>query len=42
MNSIQSKGHRIQTYEIHKSSLSCFNNKIYIRKKGCDGLALGY
>ena len=30
MNRIQSKDHRIGTYEINKISLSCFDGKIYI------------
>ena len=42
INRIQSKDHRIGTYEINKISLSCFDNKIYIQNNGCDGLALGY
>ena len=42
VNRIQSKDHRIGTYEINKISLSCFDNKIYIQKNGWDGLALGY
>ena len=42
MNSIQRKDHRIGTYEINKISLSCFEEKIYIRKNGCDKLALRY
>ena len=42
MNGIQSKDHRIGTYEINKISLSCFDDKIYMQNKGCDGLALGY
>ena len=41
MNRIQSKNHRIRTYEINKTSL-CFNDKIYILNNGYDGLALGY
>ena len=32
MNWIQSKDHRIGTYEINKSSLSCFNDKIHIQR----------
>ena len=40
MKSIQSKDHKIGTYEINKISLSCFHGKIYIKKE-CDGLALG-
>ena len=35
------KDHKIGTYEINKTSLSCFD-KIYIQKSGCDGLALAY
>ena len=42
MNRIQSKDHRIGTQEINKISLSCFDDKIYMQNKGCDGLALGY
>ena len=42
MNGIQSKDHRIGTYEINKISLSCFDDKIYIQINGYDGLALGY
>ena len=42
MNRIQSKDHRIRTYEISKISFSCFDDKIYIPKNGYDALALGY
>ena len=42
INRIQSKYHKIETYEIKKSSLSCFDEKIYIQINGYDGLALGY
>ena len=42
MNRIQSKDHRIGTYEIKKISLSCFDDKIYIQNNGCDELACGY
>ena len=42
MNRIQSKDHKIGTYEINKISLSCFNDKIYIQNNECDGLALCY
>ena len=42
MNRIQSKDHRIRTYEINKISLSCSDDKIYIQNNGCDGLALGH
>ena len=41
-NRIQSKDHSIRTYEINKTSLSCFDDKIYIQNNGYDGLALGY
>ena len=41
MNRIQSKDHRIETYEINKISLSCFDDKIYVQNNGYDGLALG-
>ena len=40
MNRIQSKGHKIGTYETNKISLSCFDDKTYIQNNGCDGLAL--
>ena len=42
MNRIQSKGHRIGTYEINKISLYCFDDKIHIQNNGDDGLALSY
>ena len=42
MNRIQSNDHRIRTYEINEVSLSCFDEKIYIQKNGCDGFGLGY
>ena len=42
MNRIQSKDHKIGTYEISKISLSCVDDKICIENNGCDGLALGY
>ena len=42
MNRIQSKDHKIRTYEIGKIPLSCFGDKIYIQNNGCDGLAFGY
>ena len=42
MNRIQSKDHKIGTYEINKISLSCVDDRIYIQNNGCDGLALGY
>ena len=42
MNRIQSKDHRIETYEINKISLPCFDDKIFIQNNGYDGLSLGY
>ena len=42
MNRIQSKDHRIKTYEINKISLSCFSDKIYIQNNVYNGLALVY
>ena len=41
MNRIQSKDHRIGTYEINKISLSSFNDKIHMNN-GYDRLALHY
>ena len=42
MNRIQSKDHRIGTYEINKIFFSSFDDKIYILNIRYDGLALGY
>ena len=42
MNRMQSKDHKIGTYEIKKISLSCCDDKIHVQNNGCDGLALGY
>ena len=42
MNRVQSKDHRIGTYEISKIFLSCFDDKIYMQNNGYSGLALGY
>ena len=42
MNRIQSKDHRIGTYEINKISLSCFDAKVFIQNNGYDGLLLRY
>ena len=39
MNRIQSKDQRIETDEINKISLSCFDYKIYIKDNGYNGLA---
>ena len=32
MNRTQSKGHRIGSYEINKISLSCFDDKTYVKQ----------
>ena len=40
MNRIQSKDHRIGTYEINKISLSYFDDKIHIQNNWYDVLAL--
>ena len=42
MNRIQSKDHRIGTYEIKETSLSCFHDKTCVLNNGYDKLALGY
>ena len=42
INRIQSKDHRIGTYEINKILLFCFDDKIYIQNNGYGRLALGY
>ena len=42
MTSIQSKDHRIGSFEINKIYLSCFDDKTYIQNKGCNRLVLGY
>ena len=41
-NRIQSKDHRIGSYEINKISLLYFDDKTYIQNNGYDGVALGY
>ena len=42
VNRTQSKIHRIGTYEIIKTYLSCFDDKIYIPNNGYDSLVLNY
>ena len=42
INRIQSKGHRLGTYEINKVSVYCFDDKIYVQNNGYDGLVSGY
>ena len=39
MKRIQSKKHKLGTYEINKISLSCFNNKRYVLDDGIHTLA---
>ena len=39
MKSIQSKKHKLGTYEIDKISLSCFNDKRYVLHDGISTLA---
>ena len=41
MNRIQSKEHRIGTYEISKIQLPFFDDKISIKNNGYDGLGFG-
>ena len=42
MNRIESKNHRIVTYEINNISSSFFDDKMHIQDNGYDELALGY
>ena len=42
MTRIESKDHKIGTYEINEISLSCFDDNTYIQNNGYDGLALLY
>ena len=39
MKRIQSKKHKIGSYEIDKISLSCFDNKIFVLDDGVNTLA---
>lgn len=41
MITISSKNHQLETYEINKVSLSCFDDKIYILNEGIKSYALG-
>ena len=41
-NRIQSKNHRIGTYEINKVPLSCFDDKMYILNIGYGRLGFGF
>ena len=40
MNWIQSKDHRIETYETYKMFLSFYDGTIYIQNNGYDGLVI--
>ena len=42
MNRIQSNNHRTGTYEINKTSLYSFDDKIYIQNNGFDESAIVY
>ena len=42
MNRIQIEDHRIGTYKIIKTSMACFNDRIYIQNNGYDELPLTY
>ena len=42
MNGIQNKNPKIGTYKISKTSLSIFDDKIYILNNGYDGLGFGF
>ena len=42
MKSIKSHNHNIKSYDITKCSLSCFDNKRYIREDGITTLAYGH
>ena len=42
MRRIQSKKHKIGTYEINKTSLSCFDDKRFVLNDGVDTLAYFY
>ena len=42
MNRTQSRDHKIGTYKINKISLSYFDDKIYVRNNGFDGLVLDF
>ena len=42
MKGMKSFNHKIYTQEINKSSLSCFNDKQYIKDDGINTLAYGH
>ena len=41
MRGLNSKNHKLETYEANKKSLSCFEDKRHILKNGVDTLAYG-
>ena len=42
MKTIRSQKHQLGSYEINKVSLSCFNDKHYIRNNGITSYAYGH
>ena len=42
MRGIKPKNHNLGTYETHKISLSCFDDKQYVLKNGINTLAYGH
>ena len=42
MKTIRSEKHELQSYEINKVSLSCFDNKRYISKDGIKSYSSGH
>ena len=42
MKTIRSSKHQLSSYEMNKISLSCFDDKRYILKKGKQSLAYGH
>ena len=42
MNKIQSKNHAVETYEINKSFLTCFDDKVHVLNNRYGGLSLCY
>ena len=42
MKTIRSKNHQLESYEINKVSLSCFDDKRYILKDGIKSYAYGH
>ena len=42
MKTIRSKNHQLNSYEINKVSLSCFDDKRYILENGIESYAYGH